>query len=42
MDGITIEDAKKALEAKIWNGIEPDKPASRQETAAMIYRALNK
>lgn len=41
MDNITIEDAKKALEAKIWNGLEPQKPATREEVAAMIYRATN-
>ena len=39
MDNITIEDAKKALEAKIWNGLDPQKPATREEVAAMIYRA---
>ncbi len=40
MEAISIEDAKKALEANIWNGTDPKKPASREETAAMIWRAL--
>jgi hypothetical protein len=40
MEAISIEDAKKALEANIWNGTDPKNPASREETAAMIWRAL--
>ena len=42
MSEITIEDAKKALEAKIWNGTDPKKPASREEMAAVVYRAIEK
>jgi len=42
MDNINIEDAKKALEAKIWNGERPTEPASREEVSAMIYRAIQK
>lgn len=42
MEGITIEDAKKALEAKLWNGIDPQRPATREEVAAMILRAMQK
>lgn len=42
MDAITIEDAKKALEAKIWNGLDPQKPATREEVSAMIFRATQK
>lgn len=40
MGAITIEDARKAYEAKIWNGENPEKPASRQEVSAMIWRAM--
>lgn len=40
MQNITIEDAKKALEAKIWNGERAQEPASREEVGAMIFRAL--
>lgn len=40
MENINIEDAKKAFEAKIWNGERPTEPASREEVSAMIYRAL--
>lgn len=40
MENITIEDAKEALLAKIWNGERPQEPASREETAAMIVRAI--
>lgn len=40
MDNITIEDAKLALEAKIWNGTRPQETATREETAAMIQRAI--
>ncbi len=41
MDNISIEDAKKALEAKIWNGENPKQPSTREEVAAMIYRAVS-
>lgn len=40
MQEITIEDAKLALEAKIWNGENAKQTASREEVAAMIYRAI--
>ncbi len=40
MNEISIEDARKALAAKIWNGENPKQPATREETSAMIYRAL--
>jgi hypothetical protein len=40
MDKITIEDAVKALENGIWNGERASAPASREEVAAMIQRAL--
>ena len=40
MENINIEDAKKAFEAKIWNGERPTETASREEVSAMIYRAL--
>ncbi len=42
MDWINIEEAKKAFEAWIWNGLNPTTPASREEVAAMIMRALEK
>lgn len=42
MDAISIEDAKKAREAHIWNGTNPTAPATREEVAAMIYRASQK
>lgn len=38
MGGITIEDAKKALENNFWNGEYPQAQASREEVAAMIQR----
>ena len=40
MEGISIEDAKKAFEENIWNGLNPKEPATREEVAAMIHRAL--
>ncbi len=39
MDAITIPDANLALIENIWNGLDPQKPATREEVAAMIYRA---
>lgn len=42
MDAITIEDAKKAVESGIWNGTNPQAPATREEVAAMIQRASQK
>lgn len=42
MTNITIEDAKKAYEAGIWNGENPEGTVTRQEAAAMCYRAVNK
>ena len=42
MEQISIEEAKKAFEAGIWNGLNPTQPASREEVAAMISRALTK
>lgn len=41
MDGIKIDDAKKALELKVWNGERPQETVTREEAAAMVYRALN-
>ena len=40
MQNITIEDAKKALESKVWNGERAQEPATREEVAAMIHRAI--
>ena len=40
MDSINIEDAKKAFESKIWNWTNPTNTATREEVAAMIYRAI--
>lgn len=42
MENITIESARIAFEAGIWNWLDPQKPASREETAAMIQRAFDK
>jgi len=42
MENITIPSAKDAFEAGIWNGLNPQMPATRQETAAMIQRAIEK
>lgn len=42
MDNISIEEAKQALEAKIWNGERAKDPVTREEAAAMVFRALNK
>ena len=42
MENITIPAAKDAFEAGIWNGLNPQMPATRQETAAMIQRAIEK
>jgi hypothetical protein len=42
MENITIESAKEAFEAGIWNGLDPKNPASREEVAAMVYRAMQK
>lgn len=42
MDAITIEDAKKAVTSGIWNGTNPQAPATRQEVAAMIERSKRK
>ena len=42
MDAISIEDAKKAFEDGIWNGLDPKNPATREEVAAIIYRAMQK
>ena len=42
MDSISIEDAKKAFEDGIWNGLDPKNPASREEVAAVVYRAIQK
>lgn len=40
MEDIKIPDAAKALEELIWNGLNPRHPATREEVAAMIYRAI--
>jgi len=42
MEKIKLESAKKAFELGIWNGLEWDKPVTREEAAAMILRALEK
>lgn len=42
MEKIKLESAKKAFELWIWNGLEWDKPVTREEAAAMIYRAVEK
>lgn len=42
MENITIDSAKQAFEAGIWNWLNPKNPASREEVAAMIFRAINK
>gem|GEM_PF-4041595 len=40
MKNINLESAKKAFENGIWNGENPQETATREETAAMIYRAM--
>ena len=42
MEWINIEKAKEAFTLGIWNGLNPTKPASREETATMILRAIEK
>lgn len=42
MEKIKLESAKKAFELGIWNGLEWEKPVTREEAAAMIFRALEK
>jgi hypothetical protein len=41
MEKITIPAAQVAFESGIWNGLNPQQPASREETAAMIQRAID-
>ena len=38
---ITLKDAISAKNAWIWNGNRPQDSATREETAAMIYRGIN-
>lgn len=42
MEWINIESAKKAFEKGIWNGLNATAPVTREETAAMIMRAIEK
>jgi len=42
MENITIESARTAFTNWIWNGLDPQKAASREEVAAMIQRAMEK
>ena len=42
MENINIEKAKEAFTLGIWNGLDATKPASREETATMILRAIEK
>lgn len=37
---IKLESARKAFDKNIWNGMDWDKPATREQVAAMIDRAL--
>ncbi len=41
MASINIEEAKKAFEAGIWNGERSTETVSREECAAMVYRATH-
>lgn len=42
MEGINIEDAKKAYELGLWNGQNPTAPITREEASALVFRALQK
>jgi hypothetical protein len=42
MSEIKLESAKKAFELWIWNGLDWNKPVTREEASAMIYRAVEK
>lgn len=41
MDEINIEDAKKAV-GQVWDGTRPTDTVTREEAAAMTYRAMQK
>lgn len=41
-DNINLERAKKAFDEKIWNWLEWDKSATREEVAAMVYSMFEK
>lgn len=42
MDNIKLESAKKAFELWLWSGLDWDKPATREEVSAMMYRLYEK
>lgn len=42
MEKITIEEAKKAFEEKLWNWERPQEQITREECATIVMRALNK
>jgi hypothetical protein len=42
MEGLKLEWSKKAFELNLWNGENPDKPISREESRAMLYRLYEK
>lgn len=41
-DNINLERAKKAFDEKIWNWLDWDKPATREEVSAMVYSMYEK
>lgn len=42
MANITLDEAKKAFEQGMWNWLNPKNNSTREETATMIYRSIEK
>ncbi len=42
MDNIKLDSSKRAFELGLWNGLDWEKPVSREECSAMLYRLYEK